>query len=136
MCEKAASAICTVYSIGKLLELPPEKRSVTIFDVPIKRRRVLCSTEDPAKEFISADFCPKNRSLLVTASAKGDFKIVIWNWDKQRMLHYFDLSIPRHCTVDQVSFSNIDPTVVVVTGDDLYRYLKSEGTSPVLKLIN
>ena len=100
VCEKATNAICTVYSIGKLLELPAEKRSVTIFDVPLKRRRVLCSAEDPAKEFISADFCPKNDRHLVTASAKGESKIVIWHWEKQRMLYTFDLAIPRHCTVD------------------------------------
>ena len=116
------------------MELPAEKRSVTIFDVPLKRRRVLCSAEDPAKEFISADFCTKNDKLLVTASAKGDFKIVIWNWDKQRILYTFDLAIPRHCTVEQVSFSNTDPGVVVVTGDDLYRYLRVDGTQ--LKLIH
>lgn len=82
VCEKASNAICTVYSIGKLLELPAEKRSVTIFDVPLKRRRVLCSSEDPAKEFVSADFSNNRSTTLATVSAKGEPKLIIWNWDK------------------------------------------------------
>ena len=125
VCEKASTAICTVYSIGKLLESALEKRSVTIFDA--KRRRVLCSNEDPAKEFVSVDFCSKNDRLLVTVSARGEPKAIIWNWDKQRIQYVADLAPAKNCTIDQVSFSSVDTGVVVVTGDDFYRYLKVDG---------
>lgn len=39
----------------------------------------------------------------------------------------------KNVTVEQVSFSSIDSTVVVVTGTDYYRYLKMDG--PNLKAV-
>ena len=135
VCEKSTNAICTVYNIGRFLEIPVEKRTQSIFDVPIKKRKILCSPDDPAKEFVSADFCAKNNERqLVTVSAKAEARITIWNWDKQRILSTIDLSPPRHCTVEQVSFSPVDPGVVIVTGDDLYRYYKLDAAN--LKMIH
>lgn len=46
VCEKGANAICTVYNIGKFLELSVEKKQQSIFDVPLKKRKILCSNED------------------------------------------------------------------------------------------
>ena len=91
VCEKGANAICTVYNIGKFLELSVEKKAQSIFDVPLKKRKILCSSEDPAKEFVSADFCSKNEKLLVTVSGKAEARVIIWNWDKQRCLSFVDL---------------------------------------------
>lgn len=82
VCEKAQNALCTVYNIGKFLELSVEKRAQSIFEIPLKKRKILCSAEDPSKEFVSADFCAKNEKLLVTVSAKSEARIIIWNWDK------------------------------------------------------
>lgn len=45
------------------------------------------------------------------------------------MLSFIDLHIPRHVSVEQVSFSTVDPSVVVVTGDELYRYYKLDGSN-------
>ena len=50
----------------------------------MKKRKILISAEDSAKEFVSADFCPKNYRLLVTASGKADARVIIWNWEKQK----------------------------------------------------
>ena len=41
---------------------------------------------------------------------------------------------PRLQTVEQVSFSTVETGVVVVTGQELYRYLKLDG--PNLKIVN
>lgn len=129
VCEKGSNAICTVYNIGKFLEMSIEKRAQSIFDVPLKKRKILCSAEDPAKEFVSADFCPKNDKLLVTASGKSVARIIIWNWEKQRCMSFVDLMLPnpKLQTVEQVSFSSIDPSVVIVTGSNLYKYFKLDG---------
>mmetsp|Transcript_17140 Transcript_17140/g.23107 ORF Transcript_17140/g.23107 Transcript_17140/m.23107 type:complete len:128 (-) Transcript_17140:3654-4037(-) len=100
VCEKSTNAVCTVYNIGKFLEMSVEKRAQSIFDVPFKKRKILCSPEDTAKEFVSADFCAKNERQLVTVSDKSEARIVIWNWDKMRVLSQIDLIPPRHCTID------------------------------------
>ena len=133
VCEKGTNAICTVYNIGKFLELSVEKKSQSIFDVPLKKRKILCSSEDPAKEFVSADFCGKNgERLLVTVSGKSEARVIIWNWDKQRCISSLELMPdPRSQTIEQVSFSTVDPSVVIVTGIKFYRYIKCEG--PTMK---
>jgi len=133
VCEKGTNAICTVYNIGKFLELSVEKKSQSIFDVPLKKRKILCSSEDPAKEFVSADFCSKNgERLLVTVSGKSEARVIIWNWDKQRCISSLELMPdPRSQTIEQVSFSTVDPSVVIVTGIKFYRYIKCEG--PTMK---
>lgn len=134
VCERGANAVCTVYNIGKFLEMSVEKRVTSIFEVPIKKRKILIAAEDPAKEFVSVDFCPKNEKLLVTTSGKSEARVIIWNWDKQRCIGFADLMPnPRLQTIEQVSFSNTDPSVVVVTGQDFYRYLKLDG--PTLKAL-
>ena len=133
VCEKGANAICTVYNIGKFLELSVEKKQQSIFDVPLKKRKILCSNEDQAKEFVSADFCAKNEKYLVTISAKSEARVTIWNWDKQRCIGSLEMipDITKNQTIEQVSFSPNDQNVVVVTGVKFYRYIKLEG--PVLK---
>lgn len=82
VCEKSSNAICTVYNVGKFLELSPDKRAQSIFETPLKKRKILLSTEDPSKEFVSADFCPRNEKFLVTVSGKSEARVTIWNWDK------------------------------------------------------
>ena len=129
VCEKSNNAICTVYNVGKFLEQSVEKRQTSIFDVPIKKRKILCSAEDPAREFVSVDFCAKNEKLLVTTSAGPEARAIIWNWDKQRCVAFCEFVVRGKSTVTQVSFSPVDPTVVVITGNDLYRYCKLDGSS-------
>lgn len=129
VCEQSTNAICTVYSIGRLLEMSREKRSTTIFEINNKKRKVLCSTDDPARKFVSVAFCDKNEKLLVTASGGAEARVIIWNWEKQRCLQYCDLLPKPNQTVTQVSFSNLDPSVVVVTGNEHYRYLKQDGNA-------
>ena len=81
VCEKGNNAICTVYNIGKFLELSVDKRTKSIFDIPaLKKRKILLSAEDPAKEFVSVDFCPKNEAHIVTTSGKSEARVIIWNW--------------------------------------------------------
>jgi len=50
------------------------------------------------------------------------------------MNNMIDLMPAKHCTIDQVSFSPVDPSVVVVTGDDFYRFYRIEG--PSIKMIH
>ena len=87
--------------------------------MPLKKRKILVSNEDPAKEFVAADFCSNDqKKYLVTISAKSDARVTIWNWDKQRCIATLELlpDITKSQTIEQVSFSPVDPSVIVVTG--------------------
>lgn len=55
-----------------------------VYDVPIKKRRILCSTEDRSRKFTSAAFCPENEKLLVTVSDGSEAMVTIWHWEKQK----------------------------------------------------
>ena len=126
--------MCTVYNIGKFLETSFEKRAQSVFDVPLKKRKILVTSEDPAKEFVSADFCPKNERHIVTVSSRAEPRVIIWNWDKQKIISFVDIPKQPNQIADQVSFSSIDPGVVIVTGaGGFYRYLKLDGQN--LKII-
>lgn len=106
-----------------------EKRSTTIFETAAKKRKILVSSEDNARKFVSVAFCDKNEKWLVTASSGAEARVILWNWDKQRCISFCDLMPKPAQTVNQVSFSNQDPSIIVVTGNEHYRYLKLDGST-------
>jgi WD40 repeat protein len=127
VCEQSTNAVCSVYNIQKFLESIRQSKSITTIDVPAKKRRILMSTEDPARKFISVDFCAQNEKNLVTVSSGAESKIIIWNWDKQRCVAAIELMPKPSQTVTQVSFSIYEPNVVVATGNDFYRYYRLDN---------
>ena len=67
------------------------------------------------------DFANKEKRL-VTISSQPDFKILVWAWDKTKVIVAQTLSM--HAEIRQVSFSPDDASTIVVTGRDFYRYFK------------
>ncbi len=97
----------------------------------MKRKRILTSAEISATEFTSISFATSADKLLrflVTLTNKcsdGNFRIVIWLWDKQRLVTHQVVKVDNAESVPQtVSFNPEDPRVVVVTGKNIYRYNK------------
>ena len=68
VCEQSTNAVCTVYNIQKFMDTVRDKKSTTTYDVPMKKRKILMTTEDSARKFISADFCAQNEKNIVTCS--------------------------------------------------------------------
>ena len=64
------------------MEIIRDKKSTTTYDVPIKKRRILVTSEDSARKYISVDFCAQNEKNLVTVSSGSEAKFIVWNWDK------------------------------------------------------
>ena len=56
----------------------------------------------------------------------SDAKLILWSWDKQKALSFADLSPRPHESITQVSFSSVDPTVVVCSGNEFFKYFKQE----------
>ena len=68
-----------------------DKKSTTTYDVPMKKRKILMTTEDSARKFISADFCAQNEKNIVTCSGGQEARIIVWNWDKSKCIAVADL---------------------------------------------
>jgi len=95
----------------------------------------LISADYEAREFLSVDFCPDNDKLIVTVTGEPDFKIILWAWDKQKYVADQALGIIQPQTVNQISFSNMDPSVILVTGKELFKYYRLQESNH-LKLIH
>lgn len=123
VCEGSSKAICSVYNVGKMLETFKEKKSASsVYDqATIKKKRVLVSSDYAAKAFISVDFCQANEKLLVTLG--DDARIVVWQYDKQKCIASEVIQLTTTSSIlRQVSFSNLNPSVILVTGKDVYKY--------------
>ncbi len=130
VCESSVKAFCSVYNIGKMLETFKEKKSANnVYDqVTIKKKKILCSQDYTAKSFISVDFCQANEKLLVTLG--DDCRVTVWQFDKQKCVATELIVLSTTTAVcQQVSFSNTNPDVIVVTGRDVYRYYTLTDTN-------
>lgn len=116
VCERAERAVCVIYDISGLGQNPP---------LPPKRRKVLSSSDYTAKEFISVCFAPTaEKSMLATLTGKDCYKVILWNWDKQKCFSFQSVCQSETMIPIQCSFSNQDHNVVVVTGDNTYKFFR------------
>jgi len=99
----------------------------------LKRRRVITSSDCNSKAFTAVNFAKsndKNNQFLVTISGTPDFSVIIWLWDKQRCV-----ARHRYCQdeIEQIplhaSFDPADPTMLLVTGNNLYNFFKINETN-------
>lgn len=88
----------------------------------LKKRHRLSSPEIESQEFVAVAFSSHNEKQIVTLSGEPDYKLIIWLWDKQKCLTYLSLGITMNQSVNQVSFSNLDPNSLIVTGNNVYRF--------------
>ena len=108
---------------------------MTIFD-NLRKKRVIPDpgVEIPgltinAREFVSAAFSPKNeKEHLITLSGEPDWQLILWNWDKFKVLAKIDINVtapvPNPLTF-QCSLQTIATELIaVVTGTGTYRYMK------------
>lgn len=117
------SPICSMYSVVPESTGSDEQRKSDTKTLR-KKPRVICSNEiSQQKAFVSMAFAPKNPQLLVTLTAEPEQSIHIWQWEKSRC---FAMQTLMHSTGQpigtQVSFSNLDSNVVLVTGNQTYKY--------------
>ena len=76
VCEKAPQAICVVYELKTL-----------------KQKRVLTSSEIGASEFVGLSFARSEKDklqqylcTLTNRCADGQFRLVVWLWEKSRLV--------------------------------------------------
>ena len=101
----------------------------------LKRRRMMCSTElKNHKAWISMAFCRHNDNLLATLSDENEQAVYIWQVDKQRFVCQQSLShATGHARGLQVQFSNISPDVLLVTGEQTYKYFVKKDDNLTLQ---
>lgn len=106
----------------------------------LKRRRIMCSTDvKQHKAWISMSFCHHNDKFLATLSSEPDQTVYIWQVDKQRHVcsQVLGHSV-NHAYGTQVKFSSLDPNVLLITGNQTYKYCvrKDENLAIQTKTMN
>eukprot|EP00698_Gefionella_okellyi_P006107 TRINITY_DN15567_c0_g1_i1.p1 TRINITY_DN15567_c0_g1~~TRINITY_DN15567_c0_g1_i1.p1 ORF type:complete len:1180 (-),score=311.31 TRINITY_DN15567_c0_g1_i1:65-3577(-) len=90
---------------------------ISIYDlVSLRRRRTLTSSECGSQRYVSCCFSSDNK-LFLAQGGEPDWRLVIWNWEKMKVLATITLNVPMH----QCSFNPGDPTVICATGDGIFR---------------
>lgn len=108
VCERADKAVCSVFDMFAL-----------------KRKKILCSMDYNAKEFVSVNFAPSNeKSMLVTLTSEPDIKVIIWTWDKAKCFTHQQVAITGQATVTQCSFHNQDQNSILVTGNNTFKFYR------------
>jgi len=100
----------------------------SIYDLQtLKRRKLLASTEIKDKSYCSIAFSQTNmEKMLVTLTEKStpeqtDQTVYVWQWDKSKCLCLQTIQHPLGDIFGtQVSFSNTDHNIVLVTGKGTY----------------
>ena len=105
----------------------------TIYDLTtpnLRRKKFITSNDIKSKEFISIAFSPNNQGLLVTLTSDPHQTVYIWQWEKAKQVGQQTLANSSpNVSGTQVSFSNTDEKVVLVTGNSTYRYFKMQDSN-------
>ena len=115
------------------------KGQFSIFEViSQKRRKALPDTVEhtnafQSREFVASAFSPTNDKLIITLTGQPDWKLILWNWERSKMISVADIGQQGPITVQpqnfQVSFNpppwDRTSSSVLVTGpQNTFVYLK------------
>eukprot|EP00002_Diphylleia_rotans_P000166 TRINITY_DN1008_c0_g1_i4.p1 TRINITY_DN1008_c0_g1~~TRINITY_DN1008_c0_g1_i4.p1 ORF type:complete len:1179 (-),score=303.89 TRINITY_DN1008_c0_g1_i4:414-3950(-) len=101
-----------------------DKGMITIFDLhSMKRRKVLSHPELATKEFVCMCFSADSKSLLAQGG-DPDWTLVLWSWDKAKILASMKVSNATNSTVHQCSFNPQDSTQICVSGNGIFKLFR------------
>jgi len=101
----------------------------TIFDlVTAKKRKTLSWPESDAPEFLCVAFSADSKYLITqtgrSPSAKHDWSLLYWVWDKQRCMASIKVSNPQNALIRECSFNPTDSSIVCVIGDGILKFMQ------------
>eukprot|EP00435_Cladocopium_sp_Y103_P054490 s1205_g17.t1 len=101
----------------------------TIFDlVTAKKRKTLSWPESDAPEFLCVAFSADSKYLITqtgrSPSAKHDWSLLYWVWDKQRVMASIKVSNPQNSLIRECSFNPTDSSIVCVIGDGILKFMQ------------
>jgi hypothetical protein len=73
------------------------KGQFSIFEViSQKRRKTLPETLEQSnayqsQEFVASAFSPTNDKLIITLTGQPDWKLILWNWERTKMISVADI---------------------------------------------
>ena len=110
-----------------------ERAIVCVWDLSnggFKCKKKITSTDYQSKSFLSVAFAPgAEKSHLVTLTSEPDMKIIIWQWDKPKFLIQQQVpGISASPGTMQVSFHNTDCNVVLLTGQNCFKYYRMQDS--------
>lgn len=112
---------------------------VSIYDTQtLKRKKYIVSTDiGKSQEFISIAFAPTKEQYLITLTNEPGQTVCIWQWDKAKCLAYQPVTNNTNNVLGtQVSFSNTDHTVALITGSQTYKYFKMQENQQLKQMLS
>ena len=101
-----------------------EKATISVYDLKtLKKKKVLSTPEVQAVEYVHMCFSPDGKYLL-SLGAEPDYTLVKWSWDKAKVDATVKASHPANTPVYQASFYPMDPSIVCVCGQGLFRFFR------------
>jgi hypothetical protein len=98
---------------------------------------VLSSSDYVGKEFISVCFATSaEKSLLATLTGENCYKIILWNWDKQKCFSFQSVCSAENMKPLHCSFHTTDHNIVVVTGDNTYKFFRVQENNSLKQTHN
>lgn len=85
--------------------------------------QVLSTTESASREFVSVAFSPDNRMLLTQGGAP-DWTLVLWAWERPKLLASIKVSNAQGAPIYNVSFNPVDQTSIAVCGNGIFRFYR------------
>ncbi|XP_056292786.1 cilia- and flagella-associated protein 57 [Pseudoliparis swirei] len=108
-----------------------ETATVTVFDLQHeqgRKRKVLTAGDAVASDFICVAFSPDSK-YLVGQTGGPEWMLILWLWEKQKVLATVRTSSDPNNSVTQVSFSPYSNTQLCVSGRGVFKLLRySEGS--------
>ena len=86
-----------------------------------------------SSEFVASAFSPTNDKLVVTLTGQPDWKLILWNWERQKLISVTDIGQQGPITIQpsnfQVSFNpppwdRAGSTILVTGPQNTFVYLK------------
>jgi hypothetical protein len=117
-----------------------KKGIVTIYEViSSKRRQTLPDAPDQAnrfksQEFLCAAFAPRKEEFIVTLCGAPDWQIMLWDWEKCRLMSQIALGLNIPQSVKTCSFqvtfnpNDLSSESILLTGPcNTFKYIKKDG---------
>eukprot|EP00913_Durusdinium_trenchii_P012567 g11802.t1 len=106
---------------------PDVKNNVHYAEETLGQTRATDGRSD-APEFLCVAFSADSKYLITqtgrSPSAKHDWSLLYWVWDKQRCMASIKVSNPQNALIRECSFNPTDSSIVCVVGDGILKFMQ------------
>lgn len=126
-----ALALCSGRKYAAIAE-KGDRAHITIYDLrTLRKKKNLHHVESAAHEYVCVAFSPDDEMLLAL-TGYPDWSLQVWSWKKAKVMS--SLSLLEEESTSKIlgcSYSPIDPSLVAVHGDSMFRFFRVTESSEI-----